>query len=71
MEIVNLPAGDERVEIHPDESRRHFNGTRRPRARDEARCRERASRVGKDCIWASHQTRNELCEIRGVVFGIV
>ena len=71
MEIVNLPARDERVEIHPDESHRHFDRTRRPRVRDEAGCRERAGRVGEDCILASHQARDELCQILGVVLGIV
>ena len=71
MEIVHLPAGHERVEIHPDEGHRHFKRTRRRRVCDEACCRERASRVGEDGIWASHQTRDELRKIGGVVLGIV
>ena len=71
VEVVYLPAGYERVEIHPHKGNGHRNRNRRPSVRDEPCCRKRAGRVSKDSVRVLHEPGDDRRKIRGVVLGIV
>ena len=71
MEVLHLPAGHKRVEIHPHKGDGHRNMDRHPGARDEPCCRKRAGRVSEDSVWAPHQRGDDRRKISGVVLGIV
>ena len=66
-----MPAGHERVEIHPHKGYGHCNRNRRPGVRDKPSCRKRASRVSQDSVWALHEPGDDRRKISGVVLGIV
>jgi hypothetical protein len=69
MEIVDLPPGHERIEIHPDEGDRH--GRRRLSRRHEACRRQRACRVSEDGVPPRCEVRNDLSKVLGVVLRVV
>jgi hypothetical protein len=71
VEVLYLPAGHKRVEIHPYKGDGHRDRNRQPGVRDKPCCRKRAGRVSQDSVWALDEPCDDRRKISGVVLGIV